>query len=97
MMFASIVLPLYYIFKMIFKDKYLTKIPEENLYSESKYLQFFKKTIENKLICAYLWCKSFVLFLQENSGYLWTLAVIWFFNFNLGSLAAVLLYNYGFL
>ena len=90
MMALSIALPFYFIAKMIFEDTYLISTPEEKRYFESKPLKYFKKRIENKLICAYLWCKSFVLFLLENKGYLWALGVIWFFNFNLGSLVILI-------
>lgn len=94
MMFVTMVIPVYMIAKMIFDDTYLISTPEESKYSETKSLKYFKKRIENKLICAYLWCKSFVLFLRENNGYLWALGIIWLFNFNLVSLAILILAVY---
>lgn len=94
LMAALLAFLFYYVGKIVFESTYLVKTPEEDKHKESKALKFFKKRIENKLICAYLWCKSFVLFLRENSGYLWALLTIWLFNFNLVSVVILLLAIY---
>lgn len=88
MMTASVFIPLFMGVKMLFDKIYLVPSSEEDTYQDSKCLVFFKKRIENKLICVYNACKSFVLFLRENTGYLWALGIIWLLNFNIVSIAA---------
>lgn len=90
MMFLSVAIPLCMGAKMIFERIYLVDSPEEDKYKDTKFLVKFKKIIENKLICVYNSCKSFVLFLREKSGYLWALGSIWVMNFNLLSIVVLL-------
>ena len=93
-LFVCIGIPMYILACDIFDSIYLTKTDEEALYEESRHLKFFKKKIENKLICAYNWCKSFVLFNLEKKIYLRAFIVIWLLNFNLASLVVFLLAIY---
>ena len=93
-LFVCVAIPFYLIACDIFDSVYLTKTDEESLYQDSKSLKFFKNKIENKLICVYNSCKSFVLFMFEIKIYLRALIVIWLLNFNLASVLVFLLAIY---
>ncbi|MBO5091514.1 MAG: hypothetical protein J6C61_03430 [Clostridia bacterium] len=87
-------IPVYIIFCDLFESIYLSPSSPDDKFKESKMLIFFKSKIENKLICVYNSCKSFVLFMREKKLYLKALIVIWMFNFNLTSLVVLLLAVY---